>query len=88
MLMQCNLSMLASMQHGDAKKHTKHARHETMQPISMQGTMWVFKHASKHVTSFNHVSSNMQHLINMLQHTRSTCNKQRGGLKHGLGSPY
>ena len=57
-----------------------------MPPTSMQGIMWVFKHVNKHVTSFNHASSIIQQLTNMLQHTRSTCNKQRDGLKHDLGS--
>ena len=71
----------------NASKHTRHARHEIMQPTSMQSTMWEFKHVNKHVTSFNHASSKLQKLTNMLQHTRSACNKQRDGLKHDLGSP-
>ena len=48
--------------------------------------MWVFKHVNKHVTSFNHASSIIQQLTYMLQHTKSTYNKQRDGLKHDLGN--
>ena len=72
----------------NAKKHTRHTMvmqdigHETMQLTSMQGTMWVFEHASKHVTSFNHATPIMQQHTNMQQHTRWTYNNmQRGGLK-------
>ena len=84
------LDMSTSMQSCQCKGAYKLTNIQGMkhqcQPSSMQGVMWVSKHANKHVTSFNHVSPNMHLLTNTLQHSRSICKQQEDGLAHRLGS--